>query len=91
MPRINNPGPKPKRRAPERLRGRNAKPKVCLICTQYDRKVDFKDVALLRRFMSDRVKIRSSRVTGTCPRCQRKVAVAIKTAREMALLPYLSR
>lgn len=91
MPRQKNSKEKPKRRAPERFRGRGGKPKVCVICTQHDGKVDYKDVALLRRFTSDRAKIRSSRVTGNCPQCQRKVATAIKTAREMALLPYLGR
>jgi small subunit ribosomal protein S18 len=90
MPRSRNSGPKSKRRGPERGSGRG-KPKVCVICTQHDGKVDYKDVALLRRFMSDRAKIRSSRVSGNCPQCQRKVATAIKTAREMALLPYIGR
>ncbi len=52
--------------------------------------VDYKDVALLRKFMSDRGKIRSRRVTGLNPRRQREVAAAIKNAREMALLPYIS-
>ena len=50
--------------------------------------VDYKDVALLRKFMSDRGKIRSRRVTGLSPRRQREIATAIKNAREMALLPY---
>jgi len=50
--------------------------------------VDYKDVALLRKFMSDRGKIRSRRLTGLSPRRQREVAKAIKNAREMALLPY---
>jgi small subunit ribosomal protein S18 len=50
--------------------------------------VDYKDVALLRKFMSDRGKIRSRRLTGLNPRRQREVAKAIKNAREMALLPY---
>jgi small subunit ribosomal protein S18 len=50
--------------------------------------VDFKDVALLRRFISDRGKIRARRVTGTCVQHQRDVAAAVKNAREMALLPY---
>jgi small subunit ribosomal protein S18 len=50
--------------------------------------VDYKDIALLRKFMSDRGKIRSRRVTGLTPRRQREVAMAIKNAREMALLPY---
>ena len=53
-----------------------------------DEYVDYKDVALLRKFMSDRGKIRSRRVTGLSPRRQREVATAIKNAREMALLPY---
>ena len=50
--------------------------------------VDYKDVALLRKFMSDRGKIRSRRVTGLSPKRQREVSRAIKNAREMALLPY---
>lgn len=50
--------------------------------------VDWKDTALLRTFVSDRGKIRARRVTGLTPRQQRQVAVAIKNAREMALLPY---
>ena len=50
--------------------------------------VDYKDVAALRRFVSDRGKIRSRRVTGACAQYQRRVAIAVKNAREMALLPY---
>ncbi|HEX7306328.1 30S ribosomal protein S18 [Lentzea sp.] len=53
--------------------------------------VDWKDVALLRKFISDRGKIRSRRVTGLTPQQQRQVATAIKNAREMALLPYPSQ
>ncbi|MFT4083970.1 MAG: 30S ribosomal protein S18 [Nocardioides sp.] len=49
--------------------------------------VDYKDVGLLRTFVSDRGKIRSRRVTGLTPQQQRRVATAIKNAREMALLP----
>lgn len=52
--------------------------------------VDYKDVALLRRFISDRGKIRSRRITGLTPRQQRMVTRAVKNAREMALLPYSS-
>jgi small subunit ribosomal protein S18 len=51
-------------------------------------RVDFKDTTLLRRFVSDRGKIRARRVTGTCAQHQRDVATAVKNAREMALLPY---
>ncbi|MBD8506087.1 MULTISPECIES: 30S ribosomal protein S18 [Lolliginicoccus] len=53
--------------------------------------VDYKDVNLLRTFISDRGKIRSRRVTGLTPQQQRQVAIAVKNAREMALLPFSSR
>ena len=53
--------------------------------------VSYKDIALLKTFLSDRGKIRSRRVTGLTPQQQRQVALAVKTAREMALLPYANR
>ncbi|SNS05332.1 SSU ribosomal protein S18P [Streptosporangium subroseum] len=53
--------------------------------------IDYKDVDLLRKFISDRGKIRSRRVTGVTVQQQRRLATAIKNAREMALLPYASR
>jgi small subunit ribosomal protein S18 len=65
------------------------KKKVCEFCTNRQLAIDYKDVALLRKYMSDRGKIRARRITGACAIHQRKVAVAIKSAREMALLPYL--
>ena len=52
--------------------------------------VDYKDTQTLRKFISERGKIRARRVTGNCTRHQRDVATAIKNAREMALLPYTS-
>ena len=52
--------------------------------------IDYKDVALLRKFISDRGKIRARRVTGNCVQHQRDVAIAVKNAREVALLPYSS-
>jgi ribosomal protein S18 len=70
--------------------GRRTKKKVCQFCTEKETVVDYKDTALLRKFMSDRAKIRARRVTGNCPRHQREVAVAIRNAREMALLPYVT-
>lgn len=79
---------KRRRRKPES--DRRYKKKVCYFCTEGIDHVDYKDVALLRRFVSDRSKIRSSRVTGNCGRHQRKVAQSVKNAREMALLPYVS-
>ncbi|SDK20736.1 30S ribosomal protein S18 [Nonomuraea jiangxiensis] len=54
-------------------------------------RIDYKDTALLRKFISDRGKIRSRRVTGVTVRQQRQIARAVKNAREMALLPYASR
>jgi small subunit ribosomal protein S18 len=53
--------------------------------------VDYKDVAMLRKYMSDRGKIRARRVSGNCTQHQRDVAIAIKTARELVLLPYTQR
>lgn len=67
------------------------KKKVCIFCKDHTEWVDYKDVNLLRRFMSDRGKIRARRVTGNCSQHQRDVQVAIKTAREVALLPYTQR
>ena len=52
--------------------------------------IDYKDTALLRKFISDRGKIRARRVTGNCVQHQRDVATAVKNAREVALLPYTS-
>ena len=52
--------------------------------------IDYKNVNQLRRYISERGKIRSRRITGACRRHQRQVAVAVKRAREMALLPYVA-
>jgi len=78
------------RRAPKDL-GRRVKKKPCALCRDQIEWVDYKDVSLLRKYMSDRGKIRSRRVTGNCAQHQRDIAVAIKTARELALLPYTQR
>ena len=78
------------RRAPKD-NGRRTKKKVCIFCKDSTAYVDYKDVSLLRKFMSDRGKIRARRVSGNCAQHQRAVAVAIKTSRELALLPYLQR
>lgn len=69
---------------------RKPKKKVCVFCKDKISYVDYKDTTLLRKFVSDRGKIRARRVTGNCTRHQRDVAVAIKNAREVALLPYTS-
>ena len=70
---------------------RRAKKKISLLITERVEYVDWKDVNLLRRFMSDRAKIRARRVTGNNVQQQAEIARAIKNAREMALLPYASR
>ena len=71
--------------------GKKVRKKVCVFCKEHVDWVDYKDVNLLRRFMSDRAKIRARRVTGNCAQHQRDVAAAVKNAREMALLPYSIR
>jgi len=71
--------------------GRRTKKKICIFCKEHATWVDYKDVNLLRKFMSDRGKIRARRVSGNCAQHQREVALAIKTARELALLPFTQR
>ena len=69
---------------------RKPKKKVCQFCKEKATGVDYKDTTLLRKFISDRGKIRARRVTGVSSQQQRQIAKAIKNAREMALLPYTS-
>ena len=69
---------------------RKPKKKVCQFCKDKAAYVDYKDVTLLRKFISDRGKIRARRVTGVSTQEQRAIARAVKNAREMALLPYSS-
>ena len=64
--------------------------KNCWFCRTKIDEVDWKDVNQLRRYVSEKGKIRSRRITGACRRHQRQVAVAVKRAREMALLPYVA-
>lgn len=89
MARSNDRDRSPKR-APKEMRPRGKK-KVCIFCKEHTAWVDYKDVGLLRRFVSERGKIRSRRVTGNCTQHQKEVADAVKTARELALLPYVQR
>lgn len=62
--------------------------KVCNFCVDKDLKIDYKESARLRRYISERAKILPRRVTGTCARHQRELTTAIKRARYLALLPY---
>ena len=79
-----------RRRTGGSRRERPVKVKPCVFCKENIAYVDYKDYNTLRRFTSDRGKIRARRVTGLCPQHQREAAVAIKRAREMALLAYVA-
>jgi len=64
--------------------------KSCFFCKSKVDEVDYKNVNELRRYVSEKGKIRSRRISGACRRHQRQVAVAVKRAREIALLPYVA-
>lgn len=71
-------------------RNRKGRKKVCSFCVDRVDTIDYKDIAKLRRFLSERAKILPRRVTGTCAHHQRELTIAIKRARHLALLPYVS-
>lgn len=73
-----------------RRNGRKGRKKVCNFCLDKVEVIDYKDIARLRRYISERAKILPRRVTGTCARHQRNLTIAIKRARYLALLPYTS-
>ena len=77
---------------PERPMNRDRRPrrKVCAFCADKIEMIDYKDTKRLRRFLSERGKIVPRRVTGTCARHQRQLTTAIKRARHLALLPYVT-
>ena len=64
--------------------------KICNFCAEKTESIDFKDVAKLRKYVSERSKILPRRITGTCAKHQRELTLAIKRARHIALLPYIS-
>ncbi|MGI8608060.1 MAG: 30S ribosomal protein S18 [Candidatus Dormibacteria bacterium] len=68
--------------------GRRPHKKVCNFCVEKIEEIDYKEVSRLRRYVSERGKILPRRVTGTCARHQRRLTVALKRARHIALLPY---
>jgi small subunit ribosomal protein S18 len=82
---------RPKREKDDKAWQKKQKRKICVFCKDRVDYVDYKDVMTLRKFVSDRGKIRARRVTGNCAQHQRAVAMAVKNAREMALLPYSTR
>jgi small subunit ribosomal protein S18 len=72
------------------LKDGQARKRNCMFCRDKIEDVDYKDLNQLRRFISEKGKIRSRRITGACRRHQNQVSVAVKRAREMALLPYVA-
>jgi small subunit ribosomal protein S18 len=92
MPGKAKPGARrPKREKDDKAAWKKTKRKVCIFCKDRIDYVDYKDMMMLRKFVSERGKIRARRVTGNCVQHQRDVASAVKNAREMALLPYSAR
>lgn len=73
----------------ERTRGKRRR-KVCAFCVDKVESIDYKDAAKLRRYTSERAKILPRRTTGTCAMHQRQLTAAIKRARQIALLPYVT-
>ncbi|MHB1315125.1 MAG: 30S ribosomal protein S18 [Christensenellales bacterium] len=69
--------------------GRRAKKRVCAFCVDKAELIDYKDTAKLRKYLTERGKIQPRRMSGTCAMHQRKLAIAIKRARTVALLPYV--
>jgi small subunit ribosomal protein S18 len=81
---------KPVRRRDKKAGAGSSRRKPCLFCKDKIEQVDYKDTATLRKFISERGKIRSRRITGACRRHQNQIATAVKRARELALLPYVA-
>ena len=83
-------GRQPARRRDKKGLGGGGRRKPCQFCRDKIDVVDYKDLSALRRAISDKGKIRSSRVTGACRRHQSQLATAVKRAREIGLLPYVA-
>jgi small subunit ribosomal protein S18 len=81
-------GERGERRGPGGPRGRFQRRRFCAFCVEKIEKIDYKDVNMLRRFISDQGQIDSRRRSGTCARHQRRLTLAVKRARILALLPY---
>ena len=76
--------------AEEKTFRRKPKRKVCAFCADKIQEIDYKDIAKLRRYVSERAKILPRRISGTCAQHQIKLTTAIKRARQVALLPYIA-
>ena len=75
--------------SPMKRRGGRRRKKVCVFCGKENNQIDYKDVAKLRKYVSERGKILPRRITGNCAKHQRALTVAIKRARHIALMPYV--
>jgi small subunit ribosomal protein S18 len=75
--------------APMRRRPMHRRRKVCVFCSDENQKIDYKDANLLRKYISERGKILPRRITGNCAKHQRELTVAVKRARQVALIPYV--
>ncbi|MBP3718554.1 MAG: 30S ribosomal protein S18 [Eubacterium sp.] len=84
MPYNNKEGAAPMKRRPTHRRR-----KVCVFCSDENQVIDYKDAALLRKYISERGKILPRRITGNCAKHQRELTVAVKRARQLALVPYV--
>ena len=76
--------------SPMKRRGGRRRKKVCVFCGDKNGVIDYKDVAKLKRYVSERGKILPRRITGNCAKHQRALTVAIKRARHIALMPYVT-
>jgi small subunit ribosomal protein S18 len=83
-------GRRPTRRREKKGGPGSGRRKSCPYCKDKVQQADYKDVSTLRRFVSEKGKIRSRRITGACRRHQNQISTAVKRARELALLPYVS-
>ena len=83
-------GERPQGQRPAPRGGNRKRRKVCYFCAEKIAEIDFKDTTLLRKYISERAKILPRRVSGTCAKHQRQLTTAIKRARHMSLLPYIS-
>ena len=75
--------------APMKRRPMRRRRKVCVFCSDKNQGIDYKDVNLLRKYISERGKILPRRITGNCAKHQRELTVALKRARQIALIPYV--
>lgn len=81
---------RPQSARPMQRGGNRKRRKVCYFCSEKIDYIDFKDTTVLRKYISERAKILPRRVSGTCAKHQRQLTTAIKRARHMSLLPYIS-